>query len=94
VLVNTSRGGLVDLDAVTAALEQDRLAAVALDVTDPEPLPLDHPLRTHPRAVITPHMAFYSVEAEAELRRRAASEVVRALRGEPLDRVVNVVAHA
>jgi D-3-phosphoglycerate dehydrogenase len=94
VLVNTSRGGLVDLDAVTAALERDRLAAVALDVTDPEPLPLENPLRTHPRAFIPPHLALYSVAAETELRRRAASEVIRALRGEPLDRVVNVVAHA
>jgi D-3-phosphoglycerate dehydrogenase len=92
VLINTSRGGLVDLEAVTEALEHGRLAAVALDVTEPEPLPAEHPLRTHPNAVMTPHMAFYSVEAEQELRRRAAAEVVRALRGEPLDRVVNAVA--
>lgn len=83
VLINTSRGGLVDLDAVVRALDDGRLAAAALDVTDPEPLPLDHPLRTHPRAIVTPHMAFYSAEAQDELQRRAAEEVVRRLSGEP-----------
>ena len=83
IIVNTSRGGLVDLDAVTRALEEDRLSAVALDVTEPEPLPADHPLRTHPRAIVTPHMSFYSEEAQAELQRRAVEEVVRALTGEP-----------
>ena len=83
VLVNTSRGGLVDLDAVTRALDDGRLSGVALDVTEPEPLPADHPLRTHPRAIVTPHMSFYSAEAQAELQRRAVEEVVRALTGKP-----------
>jgi D-3-phosphoglycerate dehydrogenase len=82
IVVNTSRGGLVDLEAVTRALDEDRLAAVALDVTEPEPLPAGHPLRTHPRAIVTPHMSFYSEEAQAELQRRAVEEVVRALSGE------------
>jgi D-3-phosphoglycerate dehydrogenase / 2-oxoglutarate reductase len=83
VLINTSRGGLVDLEAVTRALEDGRLSGVALDVTEPEPLPAGHPLRTHPRAIVTPHMSFYSAEAQAELQRRAVEEVVRALTGEP-----------
>lgn len=83
VVVNTSRGGLVDTDAVLRALDDGRLGGVALDVTDPEPLPADHPLRTHPRAIVTPHMAYYSVEAQDELQRRAAEEVARALSGEP-----------
>ena len=83
VVVNTSRGGLIDLDAATRALADGRLAALALDVTEVEPLPADHPLRTHPRALITPHMSFYSVEAQDELQRRAVDEVVRALRGAP-----------
>jgi D-3-phosphoglycerate dehydrogenase / 2-oxoglutarate reductase len=89
VLVNTARGGLVDLDAAYAALDEGRLSALALDVVEPEPLPRDHPLRDHPRAIITPHMAFFSVEAEEELQRRAAEEVARALRGEPPDVAVN-----
>jgi D-3-phosphoglycerate dehydrogenase len=83
LVINTARGGLVDLDAATIALETGRLGGLALDVTEVEPLPTDHPLRRHPRVIITPHMAFYSVEAQAELRRRVADEVARALRGEP-----------
>jgi D-3-phosphoglycerate dehydrogenase len=82
ILINTARGGLVDLDAVMAALHDGRLGGVALDVTEMEPLPADHPLRRHPRALLTPHMAFYSEEAQHELQRRATEEVVRALKGE------------
>jgi len=89
IVVNTARGGLVDADAAVTALDSGDLGSVALDVTEEEPPPTDHPLRTHPRAVLTPHMAFYSVEAQAELQRRAAEEVARALRGEPPDRPVN-----
>jgi D-3-phosphoglycerate dehydrogenase len=92
IVVNTARGGLVDLDAATRALDDGRLGGLALDVTEPEPLPAGHPLRTHPRAVITPHAAFYSVEAQADLQRRAAEEVARALRGEPPRCPVNRVA--
>jgi D-3-phosphoglycerate dehydrogenase len=89
VLVNTSRGGLVDLAAATAALESGALSGVALDVTSPEPLPADHPLRAHPHAIVTPHMAFYSAEAQSELQRRAADEVARALRGDAPRSAVN-----
>jgi len=89
VLINTSRGGLVDLEAVTRALQEGRLSGVALDVTEPEPLPAEHPLRTHPRALVTPHMAFYSAEAQQELQRRAADEIARAFRGEPPRSPVN-----
>jgi D-3-phosphoglycerate dehydrogenase / 2-oxoglutarate reductase len=82
LLINTSRGGLVDLDAVVRALEVGQLKGVALDVTEPEPLPAEHPLRDHPRAIITPHTAFHSVESLVELQRRAAEEVARVLSGE------------
>ncbi len=75
-LVNTSRGGLVDLDAVLSALEAGQLAGVALDVLPQEPPPNGHPLLTHPRALITPHVAWYSTEAEIELRRKAAQNIV------------------
>jgi phosphoglycerate dehydrogenase-like enzyme len=83
VLINTARGGLIDLDAVTSALDQGSLCGVALDVFETEPLPSDHLLRTHPRSLVTPHVAYYSVESESELKRRAAEEVARAVRGEP-----------
>jgi D-3-phosphoglycerate dehydrogenase len=75
-LVNTARGGLVDLDAVLDALEDGHLAGVALDVLPQEPPPKGHPLLTHPRALITPHVAWYSTDAEIELRRKAAQNIV------------------
>ncbi len=75
-LVNTARGGLVQLDAVLRALEEGKLAGVALDVLPDEPPAPDHPVRTHPRALVTPHVAWYSTESEVELRRKAARNVV------------------
>ena len=96
VLVNTSRGGLVDLDAVVRALDSGRLAAACFDVTDPEPPPAGHPIRTHPRALVTPHMGFYSEEAQHELQQRAVEEIVRALTAEaprsPVNRPLSLAA--
>lgn len=74
-LVNTARGGLVDLDALVEALDSGQLAGAALDVLPQEPPPSRHPLLTHPRALITPHVAWYSAEAEVELRRKAAQNI-------------------
>jgi D-3-phosphoglycerate dehydrogenase / 2-oxoglutarate reductase len=88
-VVNASRGGLVDTAAALRALDSGALSGLALDVTEEEPLPADSPLRNHPKVIVTPHMAFYSVEAERELQRRAVEEVVRALRGEPAVSAVN-----
>lgn len=84
LLINTSRGGLVDIDAVVSALESGALSGVALDVFEDEPLAVDHPLRSNPMAILTPHMAYYSNESEPELVKRVAEEVARALRGEPI----------
>jgi D-3-phosphoglycerate dehydrogenase len=89
IVLNTARGGLVDTEALLRGLEEGRVGGAALDVTEVEPLPGDHPLRDHPRVVITPHMGFYSIEAQSELQRRAAEEVVRAFDGRPPDRPVN-----
>ncbi len=75
-LVNTARGGLVDPDALVRALDDGRLAGVALDVLPQEPPEWGHPLLTHPRALLTPHVGWYSEEAEAERRRKAAQNVV------------------
>jgi D-3-phosphoglycerate dehydrogenase / 2-oxoglutarate reductase len=82
VIVNTARGGLIVTDDLVRALKEGWIAGAALDVTDPEPLPMDHPIRTLPRVLVTPHAAWYSEEAEPELRRRAARTIVEALRGE------------
>lgn len=89
VLVNTARGGLVDEDAVVRALDTGKLSVVALDVLGVEPAPSDHPLRAHPRALITPHTAWYSEESEQVLRQMAVDNVVAwATDGELRDVVV------
>jgi D-3-phosphoglycerate dehydrogenase len=89
VLVNVSRGGIVDEEAVADLLHQGRLGGAAFDVFAAEPLPSEHPLRTAPRAVLTPHCAWFSEEASRDLQTAAARQVARALRGEPLDPVVD-----
>jgi D-3-phosphoglycerate dehydrogenase len=71
-VVNTARGGVVDIDALLRALDAGILAGAGLDVLPVEPLADGSPLRTHPRVVLTPHAAFYSQESERELRRKAA----------------------
>jgi D-3-phosphoglycerate dehydrogenase len=77
ILVNTARGAVVEVDALLTALDSGRLAAAGLDVLPVEPLPPEHPLARHPRVLLTPHAAFYSIEAEVELRRKAAMNVVQ-----------------
>ena len=82
LLVNVSRGGLVDTPAVVAALCSGRLSGAALDVLETEQeIPAE--LLDQPGVVITPHIAFSSDASVIELRRSAAEEVVRVLRGEP-----------
>ena len=83
-LVNTARGAVVDVDAVLDALDRKKLAGAALDVLPTEPVSRESRLLSHPRVILTPHAAFYSVEAERELRRKAAQNLVSWLeRGRP-----------
>ena len=81
LLINVSRGGVVDTDAVIDALNQGRLSAVGLDVLESEPT-VPPALLSHCGAMLTPHVAFSSDASLLELRRRAAEEVVRVLRGQ------------
>lgn len=75
-LVNVSRGELVDLDAVAAALDAGQLRGVGFDVLDGEPPRIDHPLRTHPRAVVTPHVGFLSDASLRTYEREPAEALV------------------
>jgi D-3-phosphoglycerate dehydrogenase len=77
-LINVSRGGVVDTEAVIEALESGRLSGAALDVLESEPH-VPPRLRAHPGAILTPHVAFSSDASLRELRRRTAEEVVRVL---------------
>ena len=87
LLVNAGRGGLVDTEALLEALEAGRVRAF-LDVTDPEPLPRDHPLWRARGVVITPHVAGLSEGFSRRVARFLAEQVGRYLRGEPLLNVV------
>jgi phosphoglycerate dehydrogenase-like enzyme len=92
VLVNIARGSLVETDALVEALASGRLAAAALDVTDPEPLPEGHPLWDEPRCVITSHHADTD-DMMAPLYARRVRDNVRALReGAPLVGTIDPVA--
>jgi D-3-phosphoglycerate dehydrogenase / 2-oxoglutarate reductase len=82
-LINTARGPLVDEEALVAALESGQLAAAALDVVAVEPLPKDSRLIGRDNVILTPHTAFYSVEALNELQTKCAADVARVLSGEP-----------
>lgn len=84
VLVNTSRGPLVDENALADALESGKLAGAALDVFETEPLPSASRIRSAPNVLLTPHTAFYSDTSLANLQRLAAEEADRALSGLPL----------
>lgn len=75
-LVNTARGAVIDIDGLTRVVTSGHLAGVGLDVLPVEPVPAGHPLLADPRVIFTPHSAFYSVESEIELRRKAAMNIV------------------
>lgn len=81
VLVNTSRGGLIDTEAVLAAVRSGHLGGVGLDVLEIEPPELEDTVRNTPRVVVTPHAAFSSISAQNELRDRTAANVAAVLAG-------------
>jgi lactate dehydrogenase-like 2-hydroxyacid dehydrogenase len=89
VLVNTARGPVVDPEALYHALKDGRLFAAALDVTDPEPLPLDSPLLTLENCLIVPHIASASTRTRDQMSYLAAQNLVAGVRGEPLPHCVN-----
>ena len=82
LLINTARGPLVDEDALVSALDSGRLGGAALDVVAVEPLSKDSRLIGRDNVILTPHTAFYSVEALNELQTKCAADVARVLSGE------------
>jgi len=83
-LVNTARGPIVDQVALAAALRDGAIAGAALDVTDPEPLPLDDPLLAAPNLVVLPHLGSATEATRAAMAERAVDNLLAALDGEPM----------
>lgn len=84
ILVNIARGGVVDTDAITWALETGEILAAGLDVTEPEPLPRNHPLLKTPRLTIAPHLGSATVQTRQKMMELAIDNLVNGLQGEPI----------
>ncbi len=94
VLVNTARGPVVDTHALYEALRDRKLFAATLDVTDPEPLPADHPLLSLPNCTVVPHIASASYATRERMARMAAANILAVLGGELPPNLVNADAIA
>lgn len=84
VLVNIARGGVVDHDALYEAMRVGKIAAVALDVTDPEPIPADHPLLTLDNVLVVPHLGSATVQTRTKMVEMACENLLAGLNGDPL----------
>jgi phosphoglycerate dehydrogenase-like enzyme len=82
ILVNTSRGPIVDNMALYKALRDGKIAYAALDVTEPEPIPKDHPLLTLQNVIVVPHIASASVATRTKMALMAADNLIAGLKGE------------
>jgi glyoxylate reductase len=94
ILINTARGPVVDPAALYEALSERRIFAAALDVTDPEPLPMDSPLLTLENLIVVPHIASASVATRQKMSLMAAQNLLAGLRGERLPNCVNPEVYA
>jgi D-3-phosphoglycerate dehydrogenase len=94
VIVNTSRGAVIDEEALAEALQNGKISGAGLDVFEQEPLRGDHPLAAFPNVVLTDHSAYYSDEAVSELKTRTALNAREVLEGRipktPVNRPVNI----
>ena len=84
LLVNTARGPIVDTDALRRALHDGAIGGAALDVTDPEPLPADHPLLQAPNLLVLPHVGSATTRARARMTEIAVANLLAGLAGQPL----------
>jgi phosphoglycerate dehydrogenase-like enzyme len=92
IFLNSARGRLVDTVALTAALQSGRIFA-AIDVTEPEPLPADHPLRALPSVLFTPHIAGPADDELPVLTRTALTDLAHVLRGEQPRCAISLAAY-
>jgi glyoxylate reductase len=88
-LVNTARGPVVDTEALGSALREGQIAGAALDVTDPEPLPGDHPLLGAPNLLVVPHIASATHATRGKMADMAVDNLLAGLAGEPMPHSVN-----
>ncbi len=84
ILVNIARGGVGDTQALYEVLRDKKIYAAGLDVTEPEPLPRDHPLLSLENVTIVPHLGSATIETRREMARNSVENLMRGLRGEPL----------
>ena len=84
ILINTSRGSVVHLAALLQALQEGKIAAAGLDVTDPEPLPHNHPLYHLPNCLITPHIASAGATTRTKMALMAVDNLLAGLESRPL----------
>jgi glyoxylate reductase len=89
IFLNAARGGLVDHDALLAALDGGKVRAAGLDVTDPEPLPVDHPLLHRSDVVVTPHIASSTVAGRERMLAMAIEQALQGLEGRRPTHLVN-----
>ena len=89
ILINTARGGVIDPDALHRALRDKKIAYAALDVTEPEPIPLESPLLTLDNIIIAPHIASASIQTRNKMATMAAENLIAGLKGEKLPHCVN-----
>ena len=89
ILINSARGGVVDSDALLAALQAGKIGGAALDVTDPEPISAEHPLVHHPNCIVVPHLGSATWPVREKMGMLAAKNLLAGLRGEPLPNCVN-----
>jgi glyoxylate reductase len=94
ILINAARGPLVDTSAITDALANHRIAAAALDVTDPEPLPASHPLFSLPNCLIVPHIGSATSQTRRKMAELACQNLLAGLHGLPLPHCVNPEVYA
>ena len=86
-IINTSRGPIIDGEALLAALRQNRIAAAALDVYEEEPLPWEHPLRKEPRALLTPHLGYVTEETYRMFYGGTVAAIEAWLAGKPIHQI-------